>query len=38
MACGFSIFAMTGTWMPSSSMIRRTSSASLPSRTKLSAM
>ena len=37
-ACGFSILAMTGSMTPSSRMIRRTSSASLASRTKLSAM
>ena len=36
-ACGFSSFAMTGTRMPSSSMIRRTSSTSSGPRTKLSA-
>ncbi len=36
-ACGFSIFAMTGTKMPSSRMICRTSSASLAERTKDSA-
>ena len=36
-ACGFSIFAITGSITPSSRMIRRTSSASAALRTKLSA-
>ncbi len=37
-ACGFSIFAMTGRRMPSSSMIRWTSSMSAALRTKESAI
>ena len=37
MAWGFSILAMTGTSTPTSRMMRRTSSASLASRTKDSA-
>ena len=34
MACGFSIFAITGRKIPSSFMIARTSSTSLAERTK----